>query len=36
MRLLFAPVKGLADHTARRAFARGTGSWPGEERPDPA
>jgi Protein of unknown function (DUF4235) len=33
---IFRLVKGLADHGARRAFAKGTGSWPGEERPAPA
>jgi Protein of unknown function (DUF4235) len=30
---IFRLIKGLADHGARRAFAKGTGSWPGEERP---
>jgi Protein of unknown function (DUF4235) len=29
---IFRLVKGLTDHGARRAFAKGTGSWPGEER----
>jgi hypothetical protein len=28
---LFRALKGLADHGTRRAFARFTGSWPGEE-----
>jgi hypothetical protein len=28
-------VRGLADHGTRRGFARVTGSWPGEERPEP-
>jgi hypothetical protein len=32
---IFRLIKGLADHGARRAFAMGTGSWPGEERPEP-
>jgi len=32
--LIFRLVKGLTDHGARRAFARGTGTWPGEERPE--
>jgi hypothetical protein len=32
---LFRVVRGLADHGSRRGFARLTGSWPGEERPDP-
>jgi uncharacterized protein DUF4235 len=31
---IFRLVKGLTDHGARRAFARGTGTWPGEERPE--
>ncbi len=31
---IFSLVKGLADHGARRAFAAGTGAWPGEERPE--
>jgi hypothetical protein len=30
---IFRLVRGLTDHGARRAFARGTGRWPGEERP---
>lgn len=30
---IFRLVKGLTDHGARRMFAKGTGSWPGEERP---
>jgi hypothetical protein len=30
---IFRLVKGLADRGARRAFATGTGTWPGEERP---
>ncbi len=33
---IFRLVKGLADHGARRAFAGATGSWPGEEEPQPA
>jgi hypothetical protein len=32
--LFFRLVKGLTDHSARRAFAKGTGTWPGEERPE--
>jgi hypothetical protein len=32
---IFRLVRGLFDHEARRAFARATGSWPGEERPEP-
>ncbi len=31
---IFRLAKGLAEHGARRAFAKGTGSWPGEERPE--
>jgi hypothetical protein len=33
---IFRTVKGLFDHGSRRAFSKLTGSWPGEERPDPA
>lgn len=32
---IFRLVKGLTDHGARRGFARMTGSWPGEEEPEP-
>ena len=32
---IFRTCKGLADHQARRGFARMTGTWPGEERPEP-
>ena len=32
---IFRAVRGLADHGSRRSFARLTGSWPGEERPEP-
>ena len=28
---IFRLVKGLADHGARRTFAKASGSWPGEE-----
>jgi hypothetical protein len=31
---IFRLAKGLTDHGARVAFAKGTGSWPGEERPE--
>lgn len=31
---IFRLVKGLADNGARRAFARTTGVWPGEEAPE--
>jgi Protein of unknown function (DUF4235) len=33
---LFRLVKGLFDHASRRGFAKATGSWPGEEAPEPA
>ena len=32
---LFRVVRGLVDHYARRGFAGLTGSWAGEERPEP-
>ena len=32
---VFRLVRGLTDHGARHAFAGVTGTWPGEERPDP-
>jgi uncharacterized protein DUF4235 len=32
---IFRLVKGLTDHGARRSFARMTGTWPGEEAPEP-
>jgi uncharacterized protein DUF4235 len=32
---IFRLVKGLTDHGARRAFAKTTGAWPGEEAPEP-
>jgi hypothetical protein len=32
---IFRAVRGLADHGARRSFARVAGTWPGEERPEP-
>jgi Protein of unknown function (DUF4235) len=28
-------VRGLVDHGTRHGFARLTGEWPGEERPEP-
>ena len=31
----FRVVKEASDHYARRGFANVTGSWPGEERPQP-
>lgn len=33
---IFKLVKGLVDHGGRHAWARVTGGWPGEERPDGA
>jgi hypothetical protein len=30
---IFRLVKGLTDQSARRTFARATGTWPGEEAP---
>ena len=32
---VFRGVKAATDHYSRRAFARTTGTWPGEERPEP-
>jgi hypothetical protein len=29
-----ALIRGLANHGSRRAYARLTGSWPGDEQPD--
>lgn len=31
---IFRLVKGLVDHGTRTSFAKATGSWPGEERPE--
>jgi hypothetical protein len=33
---VFRAVRGLTDHQSRKAFQRVTGSWPGDEAPDPA
>lgn len=33
---IFRLVKGLVDHGARSSFAKATGSWPGEEKPERA
>ena len=33
---IFKLVKGLTDHGARTTFAKATGTWPGEERPESA
>ena len=32
---IFRTVKGALDHYARRSFERLTGTWPGEEQPEP-
>jgi hypothetical protein len=32
---IFRLMRGAVDHTSRRGFARLTGSWPGEEAPEP-
>lgn len=32
---IFRLVKGLVDHGTRSSFAKLTGSWPGEEAPEP-
>jgi len=32
---IFRLVKGLVDHGTRKSFAGLTGSWPGEEAPEP-
>jgi hypothetical protein len=32
---IFRVLRGLAEHGARHGFARLTGEWPGQERPEP-
>jgi hypothetical protein len=32
---IFRLVRGAFDHGARRAFMKGTHTWPGESKPDP-
>ena len=32
---VFRLIRGMADHASRHAFLKLTGSWPGEERPQP-
>ena len=32
---IFRLVRGLVDHGSRHGWRRVTGSWPGEERPEP-
>ena len=33
---IFRAVRGLVDHGARRSFYNLTGSWPGDEAPEPS
>jgi len=33
---IFRAARGLFDHGARQAFSKLTGSWPGDEHPEPA
>jgi hypothetical protein len=33
---IFRVVRGVVDRGSRELFSKATGSWPGEERPDPA
>ncbi|HEV7585669.1 MAG TPA: DUF4235 domain-containing protein [Solirubrobacteraceae bacterium] len=33
---IFRAVRGVVDHASRQGFRKLTGSWPGEERPEPA
>jgi hypothetical protein len=33
---IFRAVRGLVDHAARRSFYNLTGSWPGDEAPEPS
>jgi len=33
---IFRVVRGLFDHGSRQAYGKLMGSWPGEERPEPA
>lgn len=33
---IFRLVKGLTDHGLRHGYTRLTGTWPGDERPEPA
>jgi len=32
---IFRATRGIIDHGTRRSYARLTGGWPGEERPEP-
>ena len=31
---LFALIRGFVDHGSRQVFARMTGAWPGDEKPE--
>jgi Protein of unknown function (DUF4235) len=33
--VIFRVVRGLFDHGSRQAYSKLTGSWPGQERPEP-
>ena len=33
---LFRVVKGLVEHGSRKGFEKATGTWPGDEAPEPA
>jgi hypothetical protein len=33
---IFRAVRGAFDHGARQLFSRLTGTWPGEEEPEPS
>jgi Protein of unknown function (DUF4235) len=32
---IFRVMRGLVDHSSRKGFAKLTGSWPGQEAPEP-
>ncbi len=32
--IIFSVIRGIVNHGSRHAYARLTGSWPGEQRPD--
>jgi hypothetical protein len=34
--VIFRVVRGLVDHGSPQAYTKLTGSWPGEEQPEPA
>jgi hypothetical protein len=33
---IFRAVRGVVDRASRKAFTKATGSWPGDEHPEPA